>query len=250
MAGTLTVTWDNSTPIGGPYRIAYRYPAWNGNAPSVGFPAYVIISGVVCLTAGCTEVISIPIITDDACDTLTIDGYIQPECENILSIDGRILFSEIFTPASPCDAVNFLCINPAGCTAFNLGTGCHGTLGPFQSKSINEQFSICYDGGITGPDFTTAVQGNAISAGYIVAADLVTCCYECIELTITFDDTYVGIGGRLQYEACDGALPPLMTSLTYTPGVPSPPVTVCARPNSWSSDLPGAFTYTTGGACP
>jgi hypothetical protein len=248
MAGTLTVTWNNSTPVGGPFRVAYRYPAWNGNAPSIGFPAYVVVPGVICLTGSCSENISIPVVTDDACDTLTINGYIQPECEDIVSLDGRIFFSETFTPASPCNAVRFLCGDPVACTSFGLGTGCHGTLGTQQSKTAGEEFSICYDGGITGPDFTTAVQAAATGAGYSVAADLVTCCYECIELTITFDDTVVGSGGRVQYEVCDGT-PPLMASLSYTPGVPSPPVTVCARPNSWSSDLPGAFTYTTGAPC-
>jgi hypothetical protein len=247
MAGTLTVTWDNSTPIGGPFRIAYRYPAWNGNAASAGFPAYIIVPGIVCLTAGCSENISLPIITDEACDSLVIDGYIQPECENILLPDGRIAFSETFVPASPCEAVNFLCADPSSCSPFNLGAGCHGLLGLLQTKVTNEQFSICYDGGITGAAFL-AVQPNALAAGYTLAADTVTCCYECIELTITFDDTYVGTGGRLQYEVCSGP-EPHMASLSYTVGVPSPPVTVCARPNSWSSDLPGAFTFTTGAPC-
>ena len=247
MAGTLTVTWDNSTPIGGPFRIAYRYPAWNGNPASAGFPAYVIVSTIPCVTPTCGYNVSLPIVTNEACDPLIIDGYIQPECENILLPDGRILFSETFTPVSPCEAVNFLCADPVACTSFNLGTGCHGLLGSLQSKVAGEEFSICYDGGITGAAFD-AVEANALAAGYAVAADPSICCYECIELTITFDDTFVGIGGRLQYESCSGP-EPLMASLSYTVGVPSPPVTVCARPNSWSSDLPGAFTFTTGGPC-
>ena len=240
MPGTLQV--DFTANYTGDHRVCWRI------GPSGPYDCTTIVT-CAGLGATCSALISVDLTPYNVqCDDITFEGYVQPVCYPESATSGRTPFSVLYSPIPPCEAVNFLCADPIACTAFNLGTGCHGTLGTFQSKLTGEQFSICYDGGITGPDFTTAVEADALAAGYTLTADTVTCCYECIELTITFDDTYVGSGGRLQYEVCDGT-PPLMASLTYTPGVPSPPVTVCARPNSWSSDLPGAFTYTTGGSC-
>lgn len=208
---------------------------------------------VTCAGLGATCSASIPVDLTPyniQCDDIIFEGYVQPVCYPEGASSGQVPFSVLYSPIPPCEAVNFLCADPIACTAFNLGTGCHGLLGLFQTKLAGEEFSICYDGGITGAAFD-AVEANAIAAGYTVAADPSICCYECVELTITFDDTYVppsGSGGRLQYESCSGPAP-LMVSLAYSIGVPSPPVTVCARPNSWSSDLPPAFTYTTGGPC-
>lgn len=240
MPGTLQV--DFTANYTGDHRVCWRI------GPSGPYDCTTIVT-CAGLGATCSALISVDLTPYNVqCDDITFEGYVQPVCYPESATSGRTAFSVVYSPIWPCGAVNFLCADPSACSPFDLGTGCHGSLGLLQTKVANEQFSICYDGGITGPDFTAAVEADAIAAGYTLAADAVTCCYECIELTITFDDTYVGSGGRLQYEVCDGT-PPLMASLTYTPGVPSPPVTVCARPNSWSSDLPGAFTYTTGGPC-
>jgi len=241
MPGTLQV--DFTANYTGDHRVCWRI------GPSGPYDCTTIVT-CAGLGASCSALISVDLTPYNIqCDDITFEGYVQPVCYPEAAVSGRVPFSVVYSPIPPCGAVNFLCADPVACTSFDLGTGCHGTLGTFQSKLTGEQFSICYDGGITGPDFTAAVEADALAAGYNLVADASTCCYECIELTITFDDTFVGAGGRLQYEICDGA-PPLMRSLTYSPGVPSPPVTVCARPNSWSSDLPGAFTYTTGGVCP
>lgn len=247
MAGTLTVNWNNSTPIGGPFRVAYRYPAWNGNPASAGYPGYVITSGVACGTPTCSTSIGISVITDEACIPLIIDGYIQPECNPEASLIGRILFSVTFTPSSPCEAVRFTVVDPTGSDIVGLGTGCHGLLGTLAIKAPGEQFSICYLGGFTGAAFLS-VKAAIQAAGFLVEANPSVCCYDCVELTVTFDET-VGNSPRVQYEKCTGS-EPLIGSITFAAGIPSPPVTVCARLDSWSTDYPSSITYTTGGSCP
>lgn len=246
MAGTLTVSFDNSTPIGGPFRIAYQYPAWNGNPASTGYPTlYVIESGVVCGTPLCNYNINLPIITDEACNVLTISGYIQPECEAPSSLVNRIPFTATFTPTPPCNAVKLTCSSPA-CNPIDLKTGCHGILGTVSDRFSGENFSICYLGGITGAQFLD-VQADIITAGYTVEPNPSVCCYDCVEVTIEFDDT-LGLTGVAQYEACNG-LVPLVETINYTAGVPSPPITLCVRRDSWSTNRPTAITFTQGSIC-
>lgn len=246
MAGTLTVLWNNSIPIGGPFRIAYKYPAWNGNPASPGYPtSYVMETGVACLIAGCSYDITLPIITDSACNSLTIEGYVQPECQPIDSLINRIPFSATFTPTPPCTAVTFLCENVGGCTTFDAGDGCQGHYGEIQGKAYTENFSLCYVGGVTGSQFT-AISAGATAAGYSYSDNPSVCCYDCQEVTVQSDGS---VEVTIQYESCNTDLPVLIKTKTILVG-DTTPVNFCARTDSWATNEPAATTFTLVGDCP
>ena len=239
MPGTLQV--DFTANYTGDHRVCWRI------GPSGPYDCTTIVT---CAGLGltCSALISVDLTPYNIqCDDITFEGYVQPVCYPEASTLGRTPFSVVYNPIPPCEAVKFLCTTPA-CSGFDLGTGCHGALGPFNTKVLGEEFSFCYDGGITGPDFTTSVEADALAEGYSLVADPATCCYECIQLTVTYDDTIIPSGARVQYETCDGVAP-LIRTINFPPGVPTVPQTVCARINSWSSDGPLTVTYTTGAAC-
>lgn len=244
MAGTLVVNWTNGNPPLGLHRVAYRYPAWNGNAASAGYPAYIIVN-TTCLTPGCSESIAIPVIVDEACEPLVIDGYVQSSCEAEDDVTGRVLFTTTFTPTSPCTAVTFTCNNPANCPVFNAQTGCHGLYGEISAKDYTEQFSFCYEGGVGGAQFAL-VSASATAAGYTYSDNTGVCCWECQEVTIQSDGS---VPVRVQYEQCTAAVPPLVKASVNFAVLDTTPVTVCARPDSWATDEQAATTFTPGPPC-
>jgi hypothetical protein len=245
MAGTLTVTWNNSTPIGGPFRIAYKYPAWNGNPASAGYPiSYVIINGISCATPTCSYNINLPIITDEACDPLLIEGYVQPSCEAEFSLDGRIPFSVTFTPNPVCKGVKFMNVSGTNTPAYNFGTGCEGAFGTINGALPGESFTLCYIGGVAGAAFAAIEPG--LPAGYIYETPPY-CCYECVELTISYDGL-AGAPVRATAQCCNPAGPPITKNWSFVPGDPPSTETVCVKPNSWNRDS-STLTFTVGAVC-
>jgi hypothetical protein len=242
MAGTLDITWNNPTPPPlGSYRVAYRYPAWNGNAASAGYPAYVIV-GATCFTPTCLESIVLPILTDDACEPLNIDGYVQAGCEPNDGITNIEPFSITFTPAEPCNAVQFEVITPDTSAPVGIGNNCDGNpYGTLQGKAPGEIFNICYPGGVAG--MGPVLEGNIIAAGYSLTDNPAICCYECQEVTIIYTDLALG---RVQYVDCSTGV---LGSFTPPPGI-SGSTTVCAKPDSWATDDTINITFVVGGPCP
>lgn len=244
MAGTLTITWTNGNPPGGLYRIGYKYPAWNGNAASAGYPGYVVLNSVpACGTATCSHNITIPIITDYACTPLIITGYVQSSCEPDDQTTNIVPFSITFTPAEPCTAVEFIAGGSGATTPVNLVATCAaGPYGILTAKETGEIFNLCFTGGVGG--MSVDLSASIAGAGYTISDNPAICCYECQEITMT----YTGIGpGRAQYADCTtGALG------TFNPGGQPPGYsqTYCAKPDSWATDDTTNITFTVGGPCP
>lgn len=144
----------------GQHRVCYRYPG------SPGYPLYDCSLIVNCtpfvlpITSVACQA-NIPITVDnESCEEILFDGYIQPTCEDVLSLVGRVAFSTTFTPNPSCIAVDFTCNNVGILdvpTVVPLGTGYTNGVG----YTVNPLDIV--GGGGTGTVITFDVIANSVT---------------------------------------------------------------------------------------
>lgn len=161
----------------GQHRVCYRYPG------SPGYPLYDCTLIVNC-TPFVLPITSVPCqanivinVDNETCDTVLFDGYIQPTCEGVLSLVGRVPFNVTFTPNPSCIAVDFTCNNVGVFDApvTTPGTGYTNGIG----YTVNPLDII--GGGGTGTVITFDVVGFAVTnpvvtvpgSGYISAPTII-----------------------------------------------------------------------------
>lgn len=101
----------------GNHRICYRI----GNAGPYNCSTVVACAGS---GAPCSGVIAITV-DNETCDPVTYEGYVQAECEDIASLNGRVPFTITFTPVPTCASYNVTCssVGIASISVTNPGGG-------------------------------------------------------------------------------------------------------------------------------
>ena len=150
---TLNLTWTSNYVLGC-HRIGYRIQG-------SGDPYTIIdnIFGPNCppgLGAACYYNVAISV-ENETCDSVTYEGYIQPCCEDILSLTGRIPWNITYNPVPSCIAVTFTC-NNVGIFAATVGNNGGGTYTPGAGYTVNAADII--GGGGAGTTITFDVDGG------------------------------------------------------------------------------------------
>jgi len=153
---TLNLTWTSNYVLGC-HRIAYRIQG-------SGDP-YTIIDNIYSpncppgLLAPCYYNIAISV-ENETCDTVTYEGYIQPCCEDILSVDGRVAWTITYTPTPSCRAVDFIC-NNVGISSVTVNAAGSGyTPGTYTA--------VITGGGGVGADIDITIDGSGNAVDPVV----------------------------------------------------------------------------------
>ena len=112
-----TINVNFTSNYAGGHRVCWRI----GNSGP-----YNCSTTVACLGGATPCAANIAIMVDnETCDQVTFEGYVQAECEDIGSLNGRVPFSVTFTPDPTCDSYNITCnaVGVAGFTITNPGSG-------------------------------------------------------------------------------------------------------------------------------
>ncbi len=218
---TLSITFT-SNYAGGAYIIYYKL------STAVSYTSFPFTCSTT-VPSPCTVNIPIPTLSNDSCDDVTYEGYIEPAC-CAGNPACQETFTVTFTPTEPCQAVTFECTAGGGCDGFNAGTNCDGNPYGLQDNTVlNQTVTICYTGGLAG------VPGG-IPGTYTQTLNTTVCCYDC--QTIEFRNT---TGGPIDIQYID------CTNIFQTEvGIAAGAVfSFCARPLSYTSigDV-GTFTIT------
>lgn len=185
----------------GCHRVCWRAP---GNG---AYPLYDCTITVNCTGGGNSCSAIIPIMVDNAsCDPVVFDGYVQACCEDEASLEGRLLFSETFTPNPNCKGYTITCVGPVGVASIainNPGSGyvagatiavpitggggagatanalignggiSTGTVFPFGAGYVNGTYNnvpaVTLTGVGVGALFTVVVAGNQVLSATVVA---------------------------------------------------------------------------------
>jgi hypothetical protein len=87
---------------------------------------YNCATTVVCLGGGATCSTTVPILMSDLqCESVLIEGYVQPDCVDVGSEDSRTYFTSIFYPEPPCGNFLVACnsVEITGVTVTDPGSG-------------------------------------------------------------------------------------------------------------------------------
>lgn len=89
--GTTTINVTFTSYFTGTHRVCYRL---NGTGP------YNCSTVVSCggLGSTCTATITFPYATSETCEPVSVDGYVQPTCEPVDTLTGRVPFTGSFVP--------------------------------------------------------------------------------------------------------------------------------------------------------
>lgn len=112
VAGALTITFTNQYV--GPHRVCYRRMTPVPTNPS---EPCTVLTSFCCVTVATgpgtgTNTVTIPVIVDnESCDSATWEVYVQAECEDIATTDGRVYVTPNpgFTPTPTCLPVTYTC---------------------------------------------------------------------------------------------------------------------------------------------
>lgn len=100
---TATITIDFIANYAGAHRVCWRI-AGSGNP-------YNCSTSVACVGGAtvCQAVFTAPVNTTSCDGTVTFEGYIQAECEDLLSTSGRLTWTANFVPTVVCERFDVLC---------------------------------------------------------------------------------------------------------------------------------------------
>jgi len=158
---TITVDWTSN--YDGPHRVCYRLQGTIPyNCTGTGTHPYCGGGG-----ASCSYDIAITV-DNETCDNVTYEGYVQPACEEEVSLVGRIPFAVTFVPDPACNKYTATCarVSVASCTMTNNGSGYVGVpsvlfLGSLGTTALGT--AVLGDGIITAIDAWTAGTGYNIA---------------------------------------------------------------------------------------
>jgi len=113
---TATITIDFTANYAGAHRVCWRIQG-------SGDP-YDCSTSVSCVGGGTTcQAIITASVNDTSCDgPITFEGYIQAECQDILSTSGRLAWTALFTPVVVCQRQEITC-DYAPISAVNITNG-------------------------------------------------------------------------------------------------------------------------------
>jgi hypothetical protein len=154
---TIQVTWNAN--YAGPHRVCYRIQG--------GPPAYTCTDAATpwtnCAGGGLPCAYDIPIMVDnETCDPITYEGYVQPACEDVGSLAGRIAFPDVtFIPNPACKSYVVTCEQVGVDSAFMTDGGSGYTVIP--------AVTIVGGGGVGAT--ATAVLGAGSVTGITPAGD-------------------------------------------------------------------------------
>jgi len=97
------ITVNFNSVYAGPHRVCWR----------IGSSGPYDCSTIVNCTGGgaaCSANINVTV-DNETCDQVVFEGYVQAACEDINSLNGRIAFSQTFTPDPACKRYIFTCEN-------------------------------------------------------------------------------------------------------------------------------------------
>lgn len=143
------ITVNFNSAYAGPHRVCWRI----GNSGP-----YDCSTIVNCLGGGAACAANINVTVDnETCDQVTFEGYVQAACEDIGSLNGRIPFSNTFTPDPSCKAYEFQCTASGvnSITVTNPGSG----YDPLSAPNVT-----ITGGGGGGATATATVGSGAITA--------------------------------------------------------------------------------------
>lgn len=111
---------------------------------------------VTCTTVGETLTENILVTLDnDTCDEVVFEGYVQAECQQEESLDGRIPFTVTFTPVPTCTSYMLRCNSSgvASVTLDNVGSGYNPAVPPVVTftgggGTLAHAHAIVGDGGL------------------------------------------------------------------------------------------------------
>jgi hypothetical protein len=112
---TYNLTVDFISEFAGNHRICWR----------IGAGLYDCATIVPCTGNGtaCAALIVLNL-EDNSCDEVEFNGYVQAQCHDISSLEGRIPFDITFTPSPACDYWKFSCTGSVvALESKNLGSG-------------------------------------------------------------------------------------------------------------------------------
>lgn len=112
----------DSTNTDGCYRVMSRIQG--SGDPYVETPVACTPFVPPTLSVPCTVQIGITV-DDETCAAVTYEGYVQPCCQEVASLEGRVPFTVTFTPAPACKSYQVTCISAAVAevTVTTPGTG-------------------------------------------------------------------------------------------------------------------------------
>ena len=207
---TATITVDFTANYAGPHRVCFRIQG-------SGDP-YDCSTVVNCVGGGtaCQAIINTPVNTTSCDGTVVFEGYIQAECEDILSTNGRLVWTANFVPNVVCQRTELLCArgdidtvigNPAGqeyLLADTLAIVRNGS----DTETLDGTISIASVGdgiintisalaaagtGYVAAEVLTIVDGGATGAGATITIDTVGGSGEITGYTLTTNGTdYIG----------------------------------------------------------
>ena len=158
---TINLSWISN--YAGPHRVCYKIvgaPTYTCTVPGSPGPGF----HPVCAGGGtpCGYVIDI-MVDDETCTQVDYDIYVQPACEDVLSLVGRIPLNLSFIPSPTCKRWEAVCSDsPVASAVINTGgTGYTNAVYPGLP---------CVGGGGTGATFDVTVAGGIITVVALAAA--------------------------------------------------------------------------------
>lgn len=149
-----TITVNFTSNYNGPHRVCYRV---------VGAPSYICTvpgsppgaPGINpnCGIGPCSYDIDI-MVDNETCDQVDYEGYVQPTCEDEVSVDARDPFVMSFIPDPACDRYEVTCDNsPVASTTINDGgtgytNGVYPGLASVGGGGVGATFDVTVAGGI------------------------------------------------------------------------------------------------------
>lgn len=148
--------------------------------------------------AGCQVVINTTVNSTSCDGTVTFEGYIQPTCQDILSTEGRLVWTADFVPNVVCQRNEIECVKApiASVTVTNGG----------QEYDITDTLNIVRDGADTETsDGTISINtlgpGNINSISSLLAAGTG---YVALEVLTIVDGGGAGSGGTIRIDTVGG----------------------------------------------